>query len=335
MSQDFGTSPLISPKRSHIQPSPKKGKVLVLAGPTATGKTKIGIEVAKKLSGEIISADSMQVYLGMDIGTAKASLEERLEIPHHLIDICEIADPFNVAKFHTEATRLIEGIIARDQVPIVVGGTGFYIHALLYGPPQGPPSDEKTRMELEEELGEKGVEELYERLKSLDPEYAKTITPQDRVKIVRALEIIKLSDEKVSKFKITLPSQAISPFDFHCWFLHYPREILYPRIEMRCDEMIAKGFVKEVEALLRRGLRENRSAALSIGYRQCIEFLESDRTSQEFEKFIWSFKQASRRYAKRQFTWFRKEPLFHWLDLSEQGEEAAIDLIVEEFISSI
>ncbi len=333
MTHGFGHT--VQPMRAQIPPSSKKGKVLVLAGPTATGKTKIGIEIAKKLSGEIISADSMQVYVGMDIGTAKASLEERLDIPHHLIDICEIQNPFNVAKFYRQATQIIEGVLARDQVPIIVGGTGFYIHSLIYGPPQGPPSDEATRLELEEELEEKGVEELYERLKSLDPDYANTITPQDRVKVVRALEIIKLSDEKVSQFKISLPSQISSQFDFHCWFLHYPREILYPRIEMRCDEMIAKGFVMEVEALLKRGLMDNRSAALSIGYRQCIEFLESKRTSQDFEKFVWNFKQASRRYAKRQFTWFRKEPLFHWLDLEERGEEAAVDLIVEEFISSL
>lgn len=329
MSQDFSHS--VQSVRAPVQPSLSKRKVLVLAGPTATGKTKLGIEIAKKLSGEIVSADSMQVYVGMDIGTAKASLEERLDIPHHLIDICEIDQPFNVAKFYAEATRIIEGILARDQVPIIVGGTGFYIRSLLYGPPQGPPSDESTRAKLEKELEEKGVEELYERLQELDPDYAMTITPQDRVKVVRALEIMELSDDKVSELK----SNQMTDFDFHCWFLHYPREILYPRIEMRCDEMIARGFVKEVEALMRRGLKENRSAALSIGYRQCLEFLESKRTSEDFEKFIWEFKKASRRYAKRQFTWFRKEPLFHWLDLEEKGEEAAIDLIVEEFISSL
>ena len=188
---------LILPEKLRVPMKNSKQKVIVLSGPTGVGKTKLSLLIAKVLGGEIISCDSMQVYRGMDIGTAKVSREDREHVPHHLIDIRDIHEGFNVTDFYREAHLAIQSILARGAVPIVVGGTGFYIHALLYGPPNGPASDFLLRHNLEMEIEEKGPSALYERLKMLDPEYAATITRNDRHKIVRALEIMSLSDKKV------------------------------------------------------------------------------------------------------------------------------------------
>lgn len=304
-------------------------KVVILSGPTGVGKTSLSLVVAKALGGEIISADSMQVYQGMDIGTAKASIEDRTSVPHHLIDIRSLDQSFNVMDFWQEATTAIDAIHARGSIPIVVGGTGFYIHSLIYGPPSGPPSVDAVRLQLENELKEKGAFALFQRLQELDPDYAATITPNDRHKIVRALEIISLSCKKVSDFsKQTMPGQQT--YNFRCWFLYMPKEILYRLIEQRCEEMIQKGFVEEVKILESLGLRENSSASQAIGYRQCLEFLDSTQTEEDFQQFVFSFKQASRRYAKRQFTWFRKEPLFRWLDRDQVSFERAAEVILQD-----
>ena len=308
-------------------------RIIVIAGPTAVGKSRLSLELAKILDGEIISADSVQVYRGMDIGTAKVSLEDRLLIPHHLIDFCDLSDSFNVLRFYECARSACLDSLAANRVPILVGGTGFYLHALLYGPPKGPPASPEIRKQLEEDLKKFGPEALYDRLKHYDPIYAKTISLRDRHKIVRGLEIIALTGQKVSDFPRPNPSHFPLEFDFRCWFVYFPTDILYPRIEMRCDEMIAKDFVKEVQELEKKGLRENRSAAQAIGYRQCLDFLNSNRTDEDWEHFVWQFKKVSRRYAKRQFTWFRREKLFHWLDLDVHGYQKAIELILQDYES--
>jgi len=314
--------------------SPVIGKrIIILAGPTASGKTRLSLELARLLGGEIISADSVQVYRGMDIGTAKVSLEERLNIPHHLIDICDFADSFNVKQFYEAATKACIEILSRGRVPIIVGGTGFYLHALLYGPPEGPPASAEVRQRLELDIEKFGAEALYERLCSYDPKYGETINHRDRHKIIRALEIISLTGKRVSDFpKRRLPTHSID-FNFRCWFIYFPKEILYSRIEMRCDEMLCRGFIAEVEALIEKGLRGNLSAAQAIGYRQCLEFLDSPKTDKDWEHFVWEYKKASRRYAKRQFTWFRREPLFHWLDLDIHGYQKALELILQDYES--
>lgn len=318
------------PLKKKIPSKQKKKKVIVIAGPTGVGKSQTAIRIAQVISGEIISADSMQVYKGMDIGTAKVSLEDRKLVPHHLIDVRELSQTFNVVDFYNEAMAAIKEILAREHVPIVVGGTGFYIHALLYGPPSGPPSVHDVRQKLENEMNEQGPLVLYERLKELDPEYAKMITHSDRQKIIRALEIIALTNQKVSSF-FKPPSTNGQQYDFRCWFLTMPKEILYPRIEMRCDKMIAEGFIDEVRGLEQQGLRNNLSASQAIGYRQCLEFLSSGQSSEEWESFVMAFKQASRRYAKRQFTWFRKEPLFRWLDVDALSVETVIEMIIQDY----
>ncbi len=308
---------------------PRK-KVIILSGPTACGKTDFAIELAKELNGEIISADSMQVYKGMDIGTAKPSVPARQDIPHHLIDIQEITHDFNVVDFYYEARQCCMEIHSRGAVPIVVGGSGFYLHSFIYGPPSGPPSVPELRKALEEEIEVFGTEPLYERLRKLDPKYASTITKNDKQKIVRALEIITLSGQEVSKLSWKGRKKPKN-FDFHCWFLYRPKDKLFPRIEARCEQMVAAGFIEEVKELKEKGILINPSASQAIGYRQALDFLETEQTSADYAHFMESFKQASKRYAKRQFTWFRKEPLFRWLDLDMHDPEVARDMIRQEF----
>lgn len=316
---------------SNLQKSKKR--VLILAGPTASGKTALALQLAKICNIEVISADSMQVYRGMDIGTAKPSQEERLEVPHHLIDIREVQDTFNVVDFYYEARHTCQQIHSREAVPVVVGGSGFYLHSFIYGPPSGPPSIPELRKALEEEMDRLGSEAMFEILRGLDPQYAATITKNDKQKIIRALEIIRLTGKKVSKLSW---KSRIRPqnYDFRCWFLHRPRENLYRRIEQRCDEMIAAGLLDEVERLIKMGLRENTSAVQAIGYRQALEFLDSPRTQEHYRRFVETFKQASRQYAKRQFTWFRQEPLFRWLDLDMHDPEVALEIIRQDYESS-
>lgn len=318
------------PQKQKVPSGVRKKRVLVIAGPTAAGKTALSISLAAALGGEIISADSMQVYRGMDIGTAKALPEERASIAHHLIDICDIGTIFNVAEFYKHVQESFRQIIARENVPIVVGGSGFYIHALLYGPPQGPPSDPEVRATLEKQMRSLGPEVLYERLQMFDPHYAATITEFDKHKIIRALEIMALSEKRVSDFPKPNKLQE-QEYDFRCWFLYYPKERLYARIEKRCEEMLRSGLLEEVKALESLGLRENSTASQAIGYRQALEYLSSGQTQEDLDHFITSFKKASRQYSKRQFTWFRKEPLFRWLNIDEHPLETLKELILQDF----
>ena len=326
-------TPDYSPQKEREKEPHLKKRVIVIAGPTATGKSRLSLEMAKLIDGEIISADSVQVYREMDIGTAKVSQEERLQIPHHLIDICDLCDGFNVKHFHEKATQAIREVLKRGQTPIVVGGTGFYLHALIYGPPEGPPASPEMREKLEEDMERFGPEALYDRLCQYDPVYSETINYRDRHKIIRGLEIIALTGRKVSDFQKPKDAKPPLEFDFRCWFLYFPKEILYPRIEMRCDEMLAEGFIEEVEYLQKIGLRENITAAQAIGYRQCLEFLSSERSNEDWERFVWEFKKASRRYAKRQFTWFRKEPFFRWVDIDIHGYQKVLELILQDYES--
>jgi len=318
------------PEKKKIEHPPLKKRIIVIAGPTATGKTDISIALAQSIGGEIVSADSCQIYREMDIGTAKASPEQRTLIAHHLIDICDIKDPCNVAQFSEYASNSIQEILDRENVPIIVGGSGFYIHSLLYGPPLGPPSDKKVRQQLEHQMDNLGADALYAKLQALDPVYADTISNNDRHKIIRALEIMTLSERKVSDFpKPKYLSEQ--KYDFRCWFLYHPKETLYSRIEMRCDEMIKKGLLNEVRDLDAKGLRQNAAASQAIGYRQALAFLDSSQTESDLEKFVTQFKKATRHFSKRQFTWFRKEPLFRWLNVSEHPPERLKELILQDF----
>jgi tRNA dimethylallyltransferase len=318
------------PQKQQLIPRSKKKKIIVIAGPTAVGKSQLSLIIAKAIGGEIISADSMQVYRGMDIGTAKASPAERGQVHHHLIDSRDLDETFNVVEYYQESCHAIKEIFDKGAVPIVVGGTGFYIHSLIYGPPSGPPSDPKMRKMIEDEMDSKGTKTMYDKLKELDPDYALSITQKDRHKIVRALEIISLTSEKVSNLS-PVSSDNADQYDFRCWFVYMPKESLYPRIEMRCDKMIAEGFVEEVKRLEKEGLSKNSTASQAIGYRQCLDYLSSQKSKEDWDHFIQAFKQASRRYAKRQFTWFRKEPLFRWVNVDNRTMENAAEMIIQDY----
>lgn len=317
-------------QKQKLPPRSKKKRVLVIAGPTAAGKTKLSLSLAAALGGEILSADSMQVYRGMDIGTAKALPEERMSIAHHLVDVCDVTTPFNVAEFYKHAQDAFREITARENVPIVVGGSGFYIHALLYGPPEGPPSSPKVREALEKQMEDLGPEVLYERLQMFDPQYAATISEFDKHKIIRALEIMAIAEKRVSDFAKPDKLQE-QEYDFRCWFLYYPKTRLHARIEKRCEEMIEQGLINEVKNLEKQGIKNNPTASLAIGYRQALDFLNSEQTSEDLENFTNAFKRASRQYSKRQFTWFRKEPLFRWLNIDEHPMERLKELILQDF----
>ncbi|MCB1113883.1 MAG: tRNA (adenosine(37)-N6)-dimethylallyltransferase MiaA [Chlamydiia bacterium] len=307
-----------------------KKRVIILAGPTATGKSALGMELAEQMNGEIITADSMQVYKGMDIGTAKATLEERQSIPHHLLDIRNVDEIFNVVDFYYEARQSCMHVLSNGKVPIVVGGSGFYLRSLIYGPPSGPPSVPELRKEIEEEFDRMGPEFMYQKLEQLDLEYAHTITKNDRQKIVRALEIIQLTGKKVSRHSWK-ERRKPQNYDFRCWFLHRPKDILYRRIEKRCDDMIELGLIDEVRDLKEKGLLKNSSASQAIGYKQTLDYLDSDQSKEAFETFVREFKKASRHYAKRQLTWFRKESMFRWLDLDLHDPEVVMDIIQQDY----
>jgi tRNA dimethylallyltransferase len=327
MSQALAVDPLDRLKKIGKQ---NQKKVIVIAGPTATGKTDLSIELAMKIRGEIVSADSMQVYKGLDIGTAKATLEQMSKVPHHLIDIREIVEPYNAAAYARDAYEAISHIMAENKVPIVVGGNGFYLQSLLYGPPEGPPSDPIIRKSLEDELEKFGVEMLFSKLKAFDPIYASTITLQDKHKIVRALEIITITHKKVSDFPKPTQKKPVDTFEFVCFFIYYPKPILYERIEKRCDIMLQEGLIDETIRMKELGLEQNSSAQTAIGYRQVLDYLKTEMTPKDYQNFVAEFKKASRNYAKRQFTWFRKQPLFEWIDLTQISHSQLIDKILSK-----
>ncbi|HXF28943.1 MAG TPA: tRNA (adenosine(37)-N6)-dimethylallyltransferase MiaA, partial [Chlamydiales bacterium] len=272
---------------------PPEQKVIVLAGPTGVGKSSLALRLAEKMGGEIVSADSIQVYRGMDIGTAKLPFNQRKGVPHHLIDIRDVCEPYNVVNFYQEAKHCCYDILRRGKVPIVAGGTGFYLHALIYGSPKGPPSNPKIRAILEAEADKFGIEPLFEKLQEYDPAYAATITPKDIHKVIRALEIIEISAKPVSSF--CWKTQEPEPFfDFRPWFLHMPRKILYEALDTRCDEMLQAGLLKEVVHLDRLGIRTNPTARQAIGYKQSLEYLATGQTMKDYDEFVTIFKTASR-----------------------------------------
>lgn len=287
-----------------------KKTVILLSGPTGSGKTDVSLHLAPMVNGEIISVDSMQVYRGMDIGTAKVSWEKRQSIPHYLIDICHVQEIFNVVDFYYQAMHACQSILERNKVPILVGGTGFYFHVFLSGPPEGPPADVILREKLESQLLQQGVESLYLILREQDPEYAQTITKNDKNKIIRALEIMHLTGKKVSEHSWS--SRIELPKDFHCrcWFLSPPKELLKEWIVSRCDYMLQAGLIQEVDELIQQGIEQNPTASKAIGYREWIQFLKMGSPKHLYNETQNVFARNSWRYTKKQRTWFKRYPLF-------------------------
>jgi tRNA dimethylallyltransferase len=286
--------------------------ILIIAGPTAVGKTDASILLAQELGAEIVSADSMQIYRSMDIGTAKPTKEQRRLVYHHMIDIAEPDQPYSVGDYLRDARTALDGILGSEGTPIVVGGSGLYIRALMRGLFHGPPADLALREQLlkREAEGEGGM--LYSDLVKVDPESALKIHPNDLRRTIRALEVYYLRDRKLSDFQNEHAFQD-KPYRFRLLFLVRSKVELYARIEQRIDQMLSDGLEVEVKSLMDRGYRPDLIAMQGLGYKQFMQHFLGNMTREET---ITLLKRDTRRYAKRQFTWFRREPDACWVDIT-------------------
>lgn len=284
-------------------------RLLVLSGPTASGKTGASLALARQLPLEIVSADSMQVYRGMDIGTAKPTPAERREIPHHLIDVADPDEPYSAGRFVEDAVEAIRIIRSRGRFPILVGGTGLYLRALIRG--LDPlPSDSRIREELRTRWETEGGETLYDRLRRADPETAAKVRPADRVRVLRALEIFEVTGEPAS-LRRTAWKGGSGAYRVLFFALRSNREVLYRRIEERVDGMIRQGLVEEVRGLLSRGYGPPLRSMGALGYRHILKHLVEDIP---LEQTIREWKRDTRRYAKRQMTWLCAERDVQWIE---------------------
>ena len=293
-----------------------KGKpLIIIAGPTAVGKTACSVRLAQKIGGEIISADSMQVYRGMDIGSAKATIEERQGIPHHLLDITDPSENFSVALYQKAAYEALRDIYSRGKIPVMVGGTGFYIQAVLYDIDfTEEESDLEYRSYLYRLAEENGPEFLYGMLLKEDPESAAHIPENNVKRVARALEFYHDTGLRMSEHNARERMKA-PPFDYRYFVLYTDRERLYERIDVRVDEMLEKGLLSEVKALRDRGMTEEMTSMHAIGYRQLLWYLDG-RVS--YEEAVESIKRETRRYAKRQLTWFKREKTARFIDVEKE-----------------
>lgn len=287
-----------------------KSKILLILGPTAVGKTGLSIQLAKALQGEIIVADSQSVYKGFDIGTAKPSLEERADVAHHLIDVAEFGEAFDAARFADLADQVISQIAQRGKVPIVAGGTGLYLKALLHGFMEAPPRNKQFRKKLDWRIDDEGLEKIYEELQQKDPERAAEIHPNDIIRITRALEICHVSGKKPSELAKEHRFQG-SKYEALKIGLKIPRDDLYRRINQRVLTMLNQGWVEEVKGLLAKGydLRNDRSK--TIGYPILAKLIKKEIFVNDAIKEI---QQETRQLAKRQLSWFRADPEIQWFD---------------------
>ena len=282
-----------------------KQPLYIIAGPTAAGKSALAVALAKKINGEVISGDSMQVYRGMDIGTAKITPEEMDGVPHHLIDCVDPWDEWNVAKFVELASAAIEDIASRGRVPIVAGGTGFYLHALAYGAefePEETASDCRRELETRAET-EEGRAGLYDQLSVVDPAAAMAIHPNNIKRVIRALEYHLQTGGRISEHNEKQRAKE-SPYDLHFYVLNMDRERLYERIDLRVDLMIENGLIEEVRGLMEKGCDRSLVSMQGLGYKEIIAYLEGEVSLEEAVRVL---KRDTRHFAKRQLTWFRRE----------------------------
>lgn len=313
---------------SLVEPPPLYAPLLdawYLTGPTASGKTSLGVELAERLGAEIISLDSMALYRGMDIGTAKPSLADRQRVPHHLLDLVDPSENFSLAEYLEAAHAAVGKIRGRGRVPLFVGGTPLYLKSLLRGLYQGPPPDWSFRRQVAEEVREVGVEALHQRLAAVDPLSAAKLHPHDLRRIIRALEVYKLTGQPVSHAQLQF-DQGHRAEDCRVFALEWPRELLHRRIERRVDGMFAAGFVEEVRGLLASSGQLSRTAAQAVGYREVIEYLDGRRALPETIELV---KARTRQFARRQETWFRslsecrRIPLDAELDIQRLAKQIA------------
>ncbi len=309
MSRDLlsgGATVALPDSRPSTAPCPLP--IILLAGPTAVGKTELSLRLAARLSTEIINADSMQVYRHMDIGTAKPSAAERSRVPHHLLDVVNPDEPFDAAAYLDLARPVIDGLHRQGRIPLVVGGTGLYMKVLTRGICPAPPTDPQLREQLKREDAQKGLAALHGELLRLDPPSGKRIHPNDRQRVHRALEVLRLTgiplsvQQETHRFRETLyPSLKL--------FLFRERDELYRRIDDRVHVMMRAGFLDEVRGLIEAGYGPELPSMKSLGYRQLARFLAGET---DLEQAVADIAKETRRYAKRQFTWFRADPEFQW-----------------------
>jgi tRNA dimethylallyltransferase len=313
----------------HIQPSPSIAhpRALLLGGPTATGKSEIALPLAEQLGGEIVSVDSMQVYRGLDIGTAKPSPEARRRVPHHLIDVVNLNEPFDAAQFARLARVAVQEIQARGRVPILCGGTGLYFKAFLEGLGEAPPANPALREELETIP----LSDLLRELEARDPITFNKIDRKNPRRVIRAVEVIRATGKPFSAQRASWPaspaSQSPQSSTFFC--LARRADDLQARINARVDAMFQRGLMAETEHLLKHGLAENKTAMQAIGYRQVVEHLQGERPLTETIELV---KVRTRQFAKRQMTWFRRHAAAAWINLEAQEDAVRIaGLIIERF----
>ena len=296
-------------------------KILVIVGPTASGKTRMAVELAQRHNGEVISADSMQIYRTMDIGTAKPTKEEMGGIPHHMIDVADPEEDFSVARYVEMAARCVDDVLARGKLPIVAGGTGLYIDSLLSGRTFAPFSPHSAlRGELERELAEQGGQAMLEELGKVDPEAAQRLHPNDHKRIVRALEVYRSTGKTITQHN--RETQAIPPrYDALTIGLAFQdRQDMWRRIDRRVDEMVAAGLEEEVRRLLTSGISPKCTAMQAIGYKEFTQALSGEMTWQEAAQVV---KLRSRQYGKRQLTWFGRNPNTRWVRWGNPPDFAA------------
>lgn len=305
----------------------EKSPLIVLTGPTSVGKTKLSVKLAREMGGEIISADSMQVYKGMDIGSAKVTKEEMDNVPHHLIDVLDPKEDFNVFVFKEMCDRIIPDILDRGHIPILVGGTGFYIQAVLRGIEfDENENDDSYRLELEKLADEKGPDYLNNMLREVDPESADSIHKNNIKRTIRALEFFHFTGKKISEHNEE-QKQKDDAFNACYFVLNDERSLIYERIEKRVDEMINAGLLDEVKALKEKGLTRDFVSMQGLGYKEILDYLEGNIT---LDEAIYIIKRDTRHFAKRQITWFKREPSVIWVNKPEFGydDEKIIEFMV-------
>ena len=294
----------------------EKKPLIILTGPTAVGKTALSLKLAKKINGSVISADSMQVYKGMDVGTAKITKEEMGDVPHYLIDALEPDEEFHVVRFQEMAKQAMDEIYGQGRIPILTGGTGFYIQAVLYDIDFTSQEENSAyRAQLEQYAWEYGNEALHQKLALVDPVSAQKIHPNNRKRTIRALEFYHETGEPISKHNETEAAKP-SPYAFRYFVLNDKRDRLYQRIEQRIDHMLEAGLVEEVKALKEKGYHKGMVSMQGLGYKEILSYLDGEIS---LEEAVYLLKRDTRHFAKRQLTWFRREKDVIWIQKDEFG----------------
>lgn len=294
----------------------EKKPLIILTGPTAVGKTALSLKLAKKINGAVISADSMQVYRGMDVGTAKITKEEMGDVPHYLIDVLEPDEEFHVVRFQEMARQAMEEIYSQGKIPILTGGTGFYIQAVLYDIDFTSQEENSSyRLRLEQYAQEHGNEALHQKLSEVDPVSAEKIHPNNRKRMIRALEFFHETGVPISAHN-EAESEKPSPYAFRYFVLSDKRDIIYRKIEKRIDRMLEDGLVREVKALKEKGYHKGMVSMQGLGYKEILSFLDGEIS---LDEAVYQLKRDTRHFAKRQLTWFRREKDVIWINKDEFG----------------